>query len=131
MSFEDLLVDPTTTNAWQKLSGLAQSPFDLTADNALSPDRIGAMKSSAAGFVSMYATQRVTDEVLDTLQQLADETGAVRQYQAMLDGQRMNQIAGVPCENRQVLHTATRNVFADLICDHAAGQADAAGAASG
>ena len=126
MSFEDLLVDPTTTNAWQKLSGLAQSPFDLTADNALSPDRIGAMKSSAAGFVSMYATQRVTDEVLDTLQQLADETGAVRQYQAMLDGQRMNQIVGFPCENRQVLHTATRNVFADLICDHDAGQADAA-----
>jgi glucose-6-phosphate isomerase len=84
------------------------------------------MLSSAAGFVSMYATQRVTEAVLDGLQQLADETGAVRQYEAMLGGQRMNQIVGYPCENRQVLHTATRNAFADLACEHDAGQAEAA-----
>jgi glucose-6-phosphate isomerase len=124
-SFEELLVDPTTTDAWRQLADLAQRPFDLTAENALSPERLAAFQSSAAGLSLLYGTQRVTDEVLGALQALADQTKAVPQYGAMLRGERINRIVGHESENRQVLHTATRNVFDDLTCEHDAGQAEA------
>lgn len=102
------------TQAHKELESLKDSPFDLTADNALNKDRFHSYKASEAGLEYYYATQRVDDTVLASLQRLADETSAVDQYKEMLRGEELNRIDGYESEERQVLHTAVRNVFADL-----------------
>ena len=118
--------NPMTTPAAATLGQLAAAPYDLAAPNALAPDRIQAMRSRAAGFDLLYATERLTDPVLDALGELATQTHAVDQFAAMMGGAVMNRIEGHPSEERQVLHTASRNVFDDLPCPHDPGQADAA-----
>jgi glucose-6-phosphate isomerase len=96
---------------YEKLMKLARNPFDLTAPGALSPARIANYKASAAGFDLLYSTQRVDDAVINGLQQLADQSGAVDQFLAMKRGAVMNRIEGHESENRQVLHTACRDIF--------------------
>ncbi|MGW8161600.1 MAG: glucose-6-phosphate isomerase [Desulfobulbales bacterium] len=96
-----------------KLKKLARDPFDLTALGAISPERIAASKASAAGFDLLYSTQRVDDAVINSLQQLADQAEAVDQFLAMKRGAVMNAVAGYASENRQVLHTACRDIFSD------------------
>ncbi len=118
-------INPQEMGAYVKLKMLSENPFDLTAPNALSPKRMRAMKSSAVCFDFLYATQQITDETLTILQQLADETHAVDQYIMMMSGEIMNHIKGYESENRQVLHTASRNVFDDLPCKYDSRQADA------
>ncbi|MBM4041847.1 MAG: glucose-6-phosphate isomerase, partial [Planctomycetes bacterium] len=108
----------------------AKDPFDLAAPKALSPARLRRMRASAAGFDLLYATDRVTPEILDALGQLAKEMRAVEQFAMMMNGEVMNQIVGHESERRQVLHTASRNVFDDLPCRHDAAQAEAVGKAN-
>lgn len=117
--------NPQSTQAWQKLEKLAETPFDLTANNALSAQRITKMKSSALEFDLLYGTQRITDTVLEAFQQLADETQAINQFGKVLNGDIMNKIEGYDSEQRQVLHSACRNVFDDLTSVHDAGQKEA------
>ncbi|MBM4042566.1 MAG: glucose-6-phosphate isomerase, partial [Planctomycetes bacterium] len=62
---------PNKTPAWRRLRQLAKDPFDLVAPKALSPARLRRMRASAAGFDLLYATDRVTPEILDALGQLA------------------------------------------------------------
>jgi glucose-6-phosphate isomerase len=96
---------------YDKLVKLARNPFDLTAPGAMSPGRIASYKASAAGFDLLFSTQRVDDAVLHGLQQLADQSGAVDQFLDMKRGAVMNRIEGYESENRQVLHTACRDIF--------------------
>jgi len=98
---------------YEKLIKLARNPFDLTAPGAISPDRISSYRASAAGFDLLFSTQRVDNAVLNGLQQLADQAGAVDQFMAMKSGAVMNRIEGHESENRQVLHTACRDIFSD------------------
>ena len=107
---------------YEKITKLARNPFDLTAPGALSPDRIAKYKASAAGFDLLYSTQRVDDAVINGLQQLADQSGAVDQFLAMKGGAFMNRIEGHESENRQVLHTACRDIFGDSPCNTEATQ---------
>jgi glucose-6-phosphate isomerase len=93
------------------LGQLAAQPHDLTVMGGLTPARIAACRSSAAGFDLLYSTQRVDDRVLAALQRLAGESGAVEQFVAMKKGAVLNRIEGYESENRQVLHTACRDVF--------------------
>ncbi|WP_310599080.1 glucose-6-phosphate isomerase [Desulfobulbus sp.] len=109
MQFQDFSVHA----AVGKLAALARTPHDLTAAGGLTAQRLGEMKASFCGFDLLYATQRVTPEVLDALQELADEAGLIAAYTAMRQGEVLNRIEGYACENRQVLHTASRDVFAD------------------
>jgi len=103
--------DCTGLTSWKRLGELARNPFDLTAPGALKPERIDKYAASAAGFDFLYATQRLDDEVLDCLQELADEAGLVDQFMAMKSGSILNRIEGHASENRQVLHTAGRDIF--------------------
>jgi len=105
---------------YEKLTKLARNPFDLTAPGAISPERIHNYKTRAAGFDLLYCTQRVDDAVLNGLQQLADQSGAVDQFLAMKRGAVINRIEGYESENRQVLHTACRDIFSDTPHDAAA-----------
>jgi glucose-6-phosphate isomerase len=98
---------------YEKLLKLARNPFDLTAPGAMSPERITNYKTSAAGFDLLFCTQRVDDAVLQGLQQLADQSGAVDQFLAMKRGAVMNRIDGYDSENRQALHTACRDIFGE------------------
>ena len=110
MSYKGL----TDTKAHSKLKELSTAAFDLTEEGALSRDRIHNFKLSAASLDYHYAMQRVDKKTLDTLQELADETDVVGQYRKMLQGFNLNNIEGYESEDRQVLHTAVRNVYADL-----------------
>jgi len=98
---------------YEKLMKLARNPFDLTSPGAMSPGRILNYKASAAGFDLLYSTQRLDDAVINGLQQLADQSGAVDQFLEMKRGAVMNRIEGYESENRQVLHTACRDIFSD------------------
>ncbi len=97
----------------QRLAALAQKPYNLAQPESLPPERIAAYQASACGFDLLYATQRLDDEVLATLQALADEADLIEQYKAMKRGEIMNRIIGHASEERQVLHTACRDIFSD------------------
>jgi glucose-6-phosphate isomerase len=97
----------------QWLMELAQTPYNLARPDSLPPERIAACQASACGFDLLYGTQRVDDSVMTALQDLADEAGLVDQFKAMKRGEVMNRIVGHASEERQVLHTACRDVFSD------------------
>ena len=99
--------------AVQKLEQLAKKPYTLSAPGSLSPGRIAAYQASACGFDLLYATQRIDERVLDELQHLADEAGLIEQFRAMKSGEVLNRIVGFDSENRQVLHTACRDIFSE------------------
>lgn len=101
----------TQCKATQKLKALSLHPFDLTAANALSPERIAQFSASGAGYKILYATERVTREVVDTLFQLAAEMKALEKMELMQSGEILNYIENYPSENRAVLHTAVRDFF--------------------
>jgi len=111
-------VDLNRTKAYRLLRRLASTPLDLASPKAFPRRRVLKLRSSGPSLTLLFATERITDEVLAALQQLADETRVVDQYAQMLRGARMNRIEGYKSENRPVLHSASRNVFADLACDH-------------
>lgn len=96
---------------YPQLKELSVTPYDLTKDGAVNPTRIKNSICHTGGFDLLYGCQRVDDAVLDGLQNLADECGVIDQFVRMKKGAVMNRIEGYECENRQVLHTATRDVF--------------------
>lgn len=114
MSSEFAKVEFTETKGFQALKNHAASAYDLTAAGALTPERIGEFQSSACGFDLLYATQRITEEVMSALKALVAETGAQQQFRQLMAGEIMNRIVGHESEERQVLHFASRNVFDDL-----------------
>jgi len=94
------------------LRQFANKPFDLTAQDSLtSGGRLERYVCRSRRLKMLYGTQRVTDEVVDALQSLADECGLVDQFRQMRRGAVMNRIDGWPSENRQVLHTSCRDIF--------------------
>lgn len=110
--------------AFASLKHLAEDPFDLTAHGTLSPERLQSYVCKGAEFDLLYACQRVTPEVLDGLQSLADECRLVEQYGQMREGVVMNRLENYPSEERQVLHTACRDIFSSVpACEAASDQA--------
>ncbi|MCI5222999.1 MAG: glucose-6-phosphate isomerase [Candidatus Electrothrix sp. AR4] len=109
----DIFKDFSGLKAVQKLEELAQKPYNLADPASLSPERVAAHLSATCGFDFLYSTQRVDDQVMQALQELADEAGVVEQFKAMKSGAIMNKIMGYASEERQVLHTACRDIFSD------------------
>lgn len=104
--------DIATAPAAEKLKRLAKEPYDLTQRNALLQEgRVERYICQSGPFRLLYATQRVDEAVLQGFQELADECGLVEQFAAMRSGEVMNRIRGHESENRQVLHTACRDLF--------------------
>ncbi len=100
-----------TFPAYANLTALAEKPEDLTNPHILTPERIGAYTCQSGAFNLLYSTERINDQVLDGLQQLANEVNLTEQLNAMKLGAVMNKIDGFDSENRQVLHTSCRDVF--------------------
>ena len=59
----------------------------------------------------LYGTERITEEVINTLLELSRQALAINQMEKMQAGAVINKIEGVPSENRRVLHTAVRDFF--------------------
>src|SRR5262245_28391201 len=79
------------------------APLHLRKVFADDPKRGERLTLEAAGIYLDYSKNRVTDETLSLLVQLADESGLRERIDAMFGGQRIN-----VSENRAVLHTALR-----------------------
>jgi glucose-6-phosphate isomerase len=94
--------------ATKKLAKLAEHPFDL---NQLIPERIAKFYGEACGFKLLYGTERITDDVMQALKELAQESHAIEKMERMQAGDVVNYITNHPSENRAALHTATRDFF--------------------
>lgn len=109
------------TASYVSLQKKARSPYDLTLPDALvAHNRLERYVCRADMFDVHFATQRVDDEVLADLQKMADELELVEQFRAMRRGAVLNRIDGVASENRQVLHTASRDLFHQPPCEPSA-----------
>lgn len=100
----------TDQPAHQLLKQYAANPPDLR-QGILTAERLAQYQAQGPSFTLLYGTQRLDDQIIDALQQLADESGVLDQYQAMRQGEVLNRIDGYASENRQVLHTAGRDLF--------------------
>jgi len=99
------------TAAGKRLQALASSPYDLTVEGALPGQRLGEYICETDGLKLCYGLQRVDDQVLAELQALSIELDLVPQFKRMRRGALCNRIEGYESENRQVLHTASRDLF--------------------
>ncbi len=107
-------IDFDKLSSFATLKNLARSPFDLRRPSVLSfRSRLSDYTIFSEPFELNYGFQRVDDEILSALQAMADEAGLIDKFMAMKQGEVLNYIAGVESENRQVLHTACRDVFRD------------------
>lgn len=95
------------------LHQLSKVPFDLTKEETLTPERMEHFSSRACGLKFFYGMERVTDDIMEALRDLASEANALRKMRDMQSGHVMNRIEGFPSENRPVLHTAMRDLFED------------------
>lgn len=100
--------------SFKKLQELAKNPFDLTRDGNLTPKRLAHFVAESACYRLLYGTERIDEEVLDSLVNLARESKALKKMEQMQSGAVLNYIKGYPSENRSVLHTATRDFFSSL-----------------
>src|SRR5215831_18947593 len=73
---------------------------DLFADD---PERGERLVAEGPGLYLDYSKNRVTDETLELLVKLAEESGLAERTEAMFRGDRIN-----VSENRSVLHVALR-----------------------
>jgi glucose-6-phosphate isomerase len=100
--------DPTTTDAWDELAGLQGALEDtktslrsLFADD---PGRVDRYTLTAVDLVVDGSKHLVTEDVLDALVRLGEQTGLPERVAAMFSGQHINST-----EDRAVLHTALRS----------------------
>ncbi len=94
-----------------KLKELAKHPCDLTDPRILTPQRLQKFTAESCGIKMLYGTERITEEVINTLLELSRQALAINQMEKMQAGAVINKIEGVPSENRRVLHTAVRDFF--------------------
>jgi glucose-6-phosphate isomerase len=95
----------TARPAWKALKVYHEKlrelhPRGLFADD---PRRGERLTAEAAGVFLDYSKNRITDETLKLLLQLAEESGLRVQIDAMFRGEKLN-----PTENRAVLQVALR-----------------------
>ncbi|NTV15507.1 MAG: glucose-6-phosphate isomerase [Desulfobulbaceae bacterium] len=102
---------PDRLPAWAALRALAHNPVDLSCPATLTPERLRNYTCQAGGVQLLYATQRIDEQTLTHLQHLADQSQAIEQFLQMKKGAVMNRISNFASENRQVLHTASRDLF--------------------
>jgi glucose-6-phosphate isomerase len=96
---------PTQRKAWKALEAHHENTRELTLRKLFAddPQRGQRLAVDAAGLYLDYSKNRVTDETVNLLLQLAAESGLRERIDAMFRGQRIN-----VTENRAVLHVALR-----------------------
>src|SRR5712692_9461872 len=96
----------TERRAWNALAAHHQNVRELHLRKLFADDstRGERMTAEAVGFYLDYSKNRITDETLTLLLQLADESGLRGRIEAMFRGEKIN-----VTENRAVLHVALRS----------------------
>jgi glucose-6-phosphate isomerase len=91
--------------AWKALTAHAATAKSLKLRDLFhtDPDRGTRYTAETAGIFLDYSKNRITDETLALLIQLAEESGLKQHIEAMFTGQKIN-----TTENRAVLHVALR-----------------------
>ncbi|HWG20415.1 MAG TPA: glucose-6-phosphate isomerase [Terracidiphilus sp.] len=95
----------TSRRAWKALQEHAKAMREVHLRQLFADDgqRGMRMTAEAAGLFLDYSKNRVTDETLRLLLQLAEESGLKQRTEAMFRGEKIN-----VTENRAVLHVALR-----------------------
>jgi glucose-6-phosphate isomerase len=95
----------TERQAWKALGGHYQNVRELHLRKLFAddPKRGERMTAEAVGLYLDYSKNRITDETLKLLLQLAEESGLRARIDAMFRGEKIN-----ITENRAVLHVALR-----------------------
>jgi glucose-6-phosphate isomerase len=99
-------VNPTTTKSWQKLSAhyeIMQNTHMKTLF-AVDPERFNRFSIRFNDILVDYSKNRITEETLNLLLELANQAGLRDAIDQMFDGEKINET-----ENRAVLHIALRN----------------------
>ncbi len=109
--------------ASKKLEKLSNNPPDMTEEGFLSEERLKSHVIQGCDLKLLFGTERVNEEILAALFELAQETSAVECMKEMQAGEVINKIEGFPSEERKVLHTAMRAVFQDIPSSPAAKEA--------
>lgn len=99
-------VNPTTTKAWQALTGHAakMKQLSLPALFEKDPERFKKFSLETATILADFSKNIITGETLQLLQQLAAECRLHDAVTAMFEGKLINET-----EHRPVLHVALRN----------------------
>jgi glucose-6-phosphate isomerase len=98
-------VDPTSTEAWTRLLGLADGfKADLRGWFATDPGRADRLSFAAADLHVDLSKALLDDDVLAALLDLAEQVGVTGRRDAMFAGEHVN-----VSEDRAVLHTALRD----------------------
>ncbi len=98
-------IDPSATAAWKKLATHYETLKNLHMKQffAQDPDRFQKFSLHFNDILVDYSKNRITDETLSLLCELAEACGLSQAIRGMFTGDRINET-----ENRAVLHTALR-----------------------
>jgi len=98
-------INPTTTNSWSKLQQHFSEIKDVHMKDwfAQNKDRANEMTIKWEDFYVDFSKNRITDETLNLLLELAEEVGLKDAISKYFDGEVINET-----EERAVLHTALR-----------------------
>ena len=99
-------IDPTATDSWRQLSDHFETVKDVHMRDLFQqdPDRFDRFSIRFEDILLDYSKNRITDETMKLLFQLAEETGLQQAIESMFAGEKINRT-----EDRAVLHTALRN----------------------
>lgn len=105
-------INPTTTEAWKKLQKHYQETKDVHLRELFAKNENRGKKFAIRlnDFLVDYSKNRITDETLKLLLELADEVGLKDAIKSYFGGELINQTEG-----RAVLHTALRAKKGDTI----------------
>ena len=105
-------INPTETNAWQKLTNHYSTVKDLHLKSLFSTDKTRKEKFTINfnEFEFDFSKNRITEETIEHLLELANEVDLKSAMDAYFSGEKINKT-----EKRAVLHTALRNQSANEI----------------
>jgi len=105
-------------NAWRALERHRDSvaAFHMRDLFEADPERFDRFNAQACGILLDYSKNRITEQTVSLLLELAAERGVLEHRDAMFAGERIN-----VTEDRAVLHAALRDSAAEPVCDPALG----------
>ena len=105
-------IDPTTTKAWKKLGQHFEAQKQTHLKELFTTDSNRAKKFTIRwkDFMVDYSKNRITEETMALLTELAEEVGLKKAIQNYFSGDQINQTEG-----RAVLHTALRAKKEDVV----------------
>ena len=99
-------LNPTQTQSWQKLNEHFAKMKEIHMKDlfASDPERFNRFRVQFEDILVDYSKNRITDETLRLLMELAEEAEVKKAVEDMFGGEKINE-----SENRAVLHVALRN----------------------